>query len=120
MKYHTKKHHNLQLTLNQREGRRAGADEMFPLKNYYESFIKKDIIGLKREVALKRLSNLLACQKISKDTVDVVHIRYFTCTETLQPTDTYLGTIAVKFANGYVIDSAISTPKETNKEIPFI
>jgi hypothetical protein len=85
---------------------------MFPLKNYYESFIKKEIIGMKRELALKRLSNLLACQKISKDTKDVVHIRYFTCTETLQPTDTYLGTIAIKFSNGYVVDSAISLPKE--------
>ena len=85
---------------------------MFPLKNYYESFIKKDIIGMKRELALKRLNNLLACQKISKDTKDVVHIRYFTCTETLQPTDTYLGTIAVKFSNGYVVETAISLPKE--------
>ncbi|MET3193710.1 hypothetical protein ABID96_000678 [Bacillus sp. OAE603] len=36
---------------------------MFPLKNYYESFIKKDIIGLKREVALKRLSNLTCMSK---------------------------------------------------------
>ncbi|MEH7513227.1 hypothetical protein V7146_10865 [Gottfriedia acidiceleris] len=85
---------------------------MFPLKNYYESFIKKDLIGVKREIALKRLSNLLACQKISKDTEEVVHIRYFTCTETLQPTDTYLGTIAVKFQNGYVVETAISLPKE--------
>lgn len=92
---------------------------MFPLKNYYEAFIQNDIIGLQREAALKRLSNLLACQKISKDTIDVVHIRYFTCTETLQPTDTYLGTIAVKFANGIVVDSAISIPKEPNNEIPF-
>ncbi|XRG78904.1 hypothetical protein V5E38_00860 [Rossellomorea sp. GAMAL-10_SWC] len=85
---------------------------MFPLKNYYESFIKKDLIGVRREIALKRLSNLLACQKISKDTKEVVHIRYFTCTETLQPTDTYLGTIAVKFQNGYVVETAISLPKE--------
>jgi len=85
---------------------------MFPLKNYYESFIKKDILGMKRELALKRLSNLLACHKISKNTTDVVHIRYFTCTETLQPTDTYLGTIAIKFSNGYVVDSAISLPKD--------
>lgn len=85
---------------------------MFPLKNYYESFIKKDLIGVKREIALKRLSNLLACQKISKDTKEVVHIRYFTCTETLQPTDTYLGTIAVKFQNGYVVETAISLPKK--------
>jgi len=85
---------------------------MFPLKNYYESFIKKDIIGLKRDAALKRLSNLLACQKISKDTKEVVHIRYFTCTESLQPSDTYLGTIALKFSNGYVVESAISIPKE--------
>lgn len=91
---------------------------MFPLKNYYESFIKKDIIGLKREAAIKRLSNLLACQKISKNTKDVVHIRYFTCTETLQPTDTYLGTIAVKFSNGYVVESAISIPKENKNQIP--
>ncbi|PGL71796.1 hypothetical protein [Bacillus sp. AFS055030] len=85
---------------------------MFPLKNYYESFIKKDLIGVKRDIALKRLSNLLACQKISKDTKEVVHIRYFTCTESLQPTDNYLGTIAVKFQNGYVVETAISLPKE--------
>lgn len=88
---------------------------LFPLKKYYDSFIKKEIIGMKREMALKRLSNLLACHIISKDTKDVVHIRYFTCTDTLQPTDKYLGTIAIKFANGYVIDSAISLPKDNQR-----
>ncbi|QKE71893.1 hypothetical protein HPK19_03330 [Arthrobacter citreus] len=85
---------------------------MFPLKNYYESIIKKEIVGMKREVALKKLGNMLACQVISKDTKDSVHFRYFPCTMEMKPNvDRWLGTIAVKFKNDIVVDSAISVPK---------
>ncbi|WP_088014172.1 hypothetical protein [Gottfriedia acidiceleris] len=87
---------------------------MFPLKNYYESFIKKEIIGTKREVAIRKLSNLLACHVISKNTVSAIHIRYFTCNEQMQPTDKWLGTIAVKLKNDIVIETAISLPKDNN------
>lgn len=83
---------------------------MFPLKNYYESFIKEEIIGMKKEVALKKLSKLLACHVISKDTKTSIHIRYFTCNEQMQPTDKWIGTIAVKLKNDIVVDSAISVP----------
>lgn len=83
---------------------------MFPLKNYYESFIKKEIIGVKREDAIKRLGKLLACHVFSKDTKESVHVRYFTCNFDMTPTDKWIGTIALKLKDGYVIDSAISVP----------
>ncbi|MBP0725516.1 hypothetical protein J5Y03_09985 [Bacillus sp. RG28] len=89
---------------------------MLPLKNYYERFIKDDVIGRKREVVLDRLNHLLACAVISKNTRDVVHIRYFTCTINDEPTDIYLGTIAIRFENGYVVETAISVPE--NKKSP--
>jgi hypothetical protein len=85
---------------------------VFPLKNYYERFIKNDVIGKEREVALDRLKHLLACHVIIKDTKEVVHIRYFTCNDNDEPTDKYLGTIALKFSHEYVVESAISVPKD--------
>ncbi|ODG93745.1 hypothetical protein BED47_00825 [Gottfriedia luciferensis] len=86
---------------------------MFPLKNYYESFIKKEIVGMKKEAALKRLGNLLACPVISKDTKDSVHIRFFTCTMEMKPNmDRWLGTIALRIENGVVKESAISVPED--------
>lgn len=84
---------------------------MFPIKTYYEKCIKNEIIGVKRDAVLKRLSNLLACHVISKDTKEVVHFRYFTCTDNYQPTDKWIGTIAVKFKNGYATESAVSVPE---------
>jgi hypothetical protein len=87
---------------------------MFPLKNYYESFIKKDIIGMKKEVAIKKLGNMLACPIITKDTKESVHVRFFTCTMEMKPSENWLGTIALKLKNGVVIDSAISVPKNKN------
>ncbi|MES9681780.1 hypothetical protein ABWK22_02445 [Gottfriedia acidiceleris] len=84
-----------------------------PLKKYYESFIKNEIKGMKREPVLKRLGNLLACHVIAKDTPEVVHVRYFSCDEQYNPRmDRWIGTIAVKFKNGIVIDSAVSVPKD--------
>jgi len=65
------------------------------LKNYYQSFIKKEIIGMKKEAALKKLGNILACPVITKDTKESVHIRFFTCTMEMKPNmDRWLGTIA--------------------------
>jgi len=85
---------------------------MFPLKNYYESFIKKEIIGMKKEAVIKRLGNLLACPEIIKDTKDSVHIRFFSCTMEMKPNhDRWLGTIALRIENGIVKESAISVPE---------
>jgi len=65
------------------------------LKNYYQSFIKKEIIGMKKEAALKKLGNILACPVITKVTKESVHIRFFTCTMEMKPNmDRWLGTIA--------------------------
>lgn len=86
---------------------------MFPIENYYNSFIKKEIIGMKKEDVLKRLNNLLACPVISKETKESVHVRFFTCTMEMKPNlDRWIGTIALKVKDGYVIDSAVSVPKE--------
>lgn len=87
---------------------------MFPLKNYYEAFIKKEIIGMKKEAALKKLGNMLACPVVTKDTKESVHIRFFTCTMEMKPSETWLGTIALKLQNGIVVESAISVPKNKN------
>ncbi|QKE74785.1 hypothetical protein HPK19_19490 [Arthrobacter citreus] len=89
---------------------------MFPLKNYYESFIKKEIIGMKKEAALKRLGNILACPVISKDTKESVHIRYFTCKlegpEMVPDMDRWIGTIALRIENGIVRETALSIPED--------
>lgn len=89
---------------------------MFPLKNYYESFIKKEIIGMKKEDVLKRLGNLLACPLITKDVKNSVHVRYFSCNQdgpNIVPNmDRWLGTIALQIKEDFVIDSAISVPKK--------
>ncbi len=85
---------------------------MFPLKNYYESFIKKEILGMKKEDVLKRLGNLLACLVITKDTRESVHIRFFTCTMQMKPSEKWLGTIALRIENGIVKESAISVPDD--------
>ncbi|MEE6450546.1 hypothetical protein RAH41_08245 [Gottfriedia acidiceleris] len=84
---------------------------MFPLKNYYESFIKKEIVGMKKEAVLKRLGNLLACPVVTKETKESVHVRFFTCTMKMKPNmDRWLGTIALRIENGVVKESAISVP----------
>ncbi|PEL12649.1 hypothetical protein [Bacillus sp. AFS017336] len=92
---------------------------MFPLKNYYESVIKKEIVGMKKEAALKRLGNLLACPVISKDSKDSVHIRYFSCklegAVLLPNMDRWIGTIALRIDNGVVRESALSVPEKTNQ-----
>jgi len=89
---------------------------MFPLKNYYESFVKKEIVGMKKEAVLKRLGNLLACPVITKDTKESVHVRFFSCNMDMTPNnDRWLGTIALKVVNGIVKDSAISVPEKNNK-----
>ncbi|WP_129692305.1 hypothetical protein [Gottfriedia acidiceleris] len=86
---------------------------MFPLKNYYESFIKREIVGMKKEDVLKRLGNLLACPVITKDTKESVHVRFFSCTMEMKPNmDRWLGTIALRIENGIVKESAISVPED--------
>lgn len=67
---------------------------------------------MKREDAIKRLGNLLACHVISKDTKESVHIRYFPCTMEMKPNmDRWIGTIALRIENGIVKESAISVPE---------
>ncbi|PET77559.1 hypothetical protein CN514_00750 [Bacillus sp. AFS001701] len=92
---------------------------MFPLKNYYESFIKKEIVGMKKDDALKKLGNMLACPVITKDTKESVHVRFFSCklegTETKPNIDRWLGTIALRIENGVVKESAISVPEDKKK-----
>jgi len=86
---------------------------MFPLKKYYESFIKKEIVGMKKESVLKRLGNLLACPVVTKDTKESVHFRFFTCPMEMKPNmDRWLGTIALRIENGIVKESAISVPED--------
>ncbi|QKE72645.1 hypothetical protein HPK19_07425 [Arthrobacter citreus] len=86
---------------------------MFPLKNYYESFIKKEIVGMKKDAALKKLGNMLACPVITKDTNESVHVRFFSCTMEMKPNmDRWLGTIALRIENGVVKESAISVPED--------
>jgi hypothetical protein len=93
---------------------------MFPLKNYYESFIKREIVGMKREDVVKRLGNLLACSVIVKDKKESVHIRYFSCkldgVEMVPNMDRWLGTIALRIEGGVVRESAISVPDISKKE----
>ncbi|PEJ57376.1 hypothetical protein CN692_13260 [Bacillus sp. AFS002410] len=91
---------------------------MFPLKNYYESIIKQEIVGMEKEAALKRLGNLLACPVISKDSKDSVHIRCFSCqlegAEMVPNMDRWIGTIALRIENGVVRESALSVPGDKN------
>ncbi|PEJ48204.1 hypothetical protein CN692_24160 [Bacillus sp. AFS002410] len=93
---------------------------MFPLKNYYESIIKKEIVGMEKETALKRLGNLLACPVFSKDTKGSVHIRYFSCklegAEMVPNMDRWIGTIALRIENGIVKETALSVPGEKYKK----
>jgi len=71
---------------------------MLPLENYYNRFIKNDIIGKERAYVIDKLSHLLACHVITKNKVEVVHIRYFPCNEKYEPQmDKWIGTIAIKF-----------------------
>ena len=93
---------------------------MFPLKNYYESFIKREIVGMKKADVMKRLGNLLACYVVTKEekrgSKESVHIRYFSCkldgVEMVPNMDRWWGTIALRIENGVVRESAISVPKQ--------
>ncbi|MGG2024199.1 hypothetical protein AB1282_25550 [Gottfriedia sp. S16(2024)] len=85
---------------------------MFPLKNYYEACIKREIYGMRKEDAMKRLTNILACHVVTKDTAESVHVRYFSCkldgVEMVPNMDRWIGTIALRIEGGFVRESAIS------------
>ncbi len=88
---------------------------MFPLKNYYETFIKKEIVGIKKEDVIKRLGNLLACPVVTKETKESVHVRFFTYTMDMKPSDNWMGTFALRIENGIVKESAISVPGDKKR-----